>query len=374
MSGGGSVIRRQSGSRMRNGAGAGMGPADTEFFCGGSAHPGSRSIAAYRDPSLEVLARSRSSACRSSGVSAGPKSSASNTWRISTMPSRNGTRLTHSMASSLDFTWTSQKPATSSLVSANGPSTTLRWSPEKNTRAPLELACRPSPASITPALTSSSLNFPISASSSWVGSTPASVSLLAFTISMNRMARVSSLGVGTRRRLRAGGSTKASNGPTGFRQASAPRHGPDDQVGLDSGGHGLRQGGIHRFMREVLLAGEEPDEGPALAGDLVADGALEHRVGRFQRVQHGAAGGRPVHRERDLAVQPRQGAQVGREHHPDHASDWTSTESTAGRSRTMGVQLSPPSREAYTCPPVVPKYTPQGSSRSTAMASRSTFT
>src|SRR5581483_11084087 len=33
----------------------------------------------------------------------------------------------------------------------------------------------------------------------------------------------------------------------------------------------------------------------------------------------------------------------------------TSTESTAGRSRTIGAQLSPASGDAYTCPPVVPK-------------------
>jgi len=38
-----------------------------------------------------------------------------------------------------------------------------------------------------------------------------------------------------------------------------------------------------------------------------------------------------------------------------HASVCTSTESTAGRSRTIGFQLSPASAEAYTCPPVVPK-------------------
>ena len=57
-----------------------------------------------------------------------------------------------------------------------------------------------------------------------------------------------------------------------------------------------------------------------------------------------------------------------------HASVCTSTESTAGRSRTMGAQLSPASAEAYTCPPVVPKYTPQESSWSTAIASRSTLT
>jgi hypothetical protein len=61
------------------------------------------------------------------------------------------------MHSSFDFTWKSQKPATSSLVSEKGPSMTVRLSPEKRTRAPLALGCRPSPASITPAFTSSSL-------------------------------------------------------------------------------------------------------------------------------------------------------------------------------------------------------------------------
>src|SRR6266852_7164541 len=65
--------------------------------------------------------------------------------------------------------------------------------------------------------------------------------------------------------------------------------------------------------------------------------------------------------------------------HRDHgsmsqASVCTSTDSTAGRSRTIGAQLSPASADAYTCPPVVPKYTPHLSSESTAIASRNTFT
>src|SRR5206468_2670754 len=68
--------------------------------------------------------RSRSSCARSSGVSASPKSSASKICRISTSPSVNGARFSHSMASAFDFTCHSQKPATSSLVSAKGPSMT----------------------------------------------------------------------------------------------------------------------------------------------------------------------------------------------------------------------------------------------------------
>jgi hypothetical protein len=48
-------------------------------------------------------------------------------------------------------------------------------------------------------------------------------------------------------------------------------------------------------------------------------------------------------------------SQVRREHDPDHGSTWASTESTAGRSRTIAVHVSPPSAEPYTCPPEVPK-------------------
>src|SRR5258706_4220405 len=119
------------------------------------------------------------------------KSSASKSWRISISASVPGIgfgqRLTHSIASAFDFTFHSQKPATSSFVSANGPSVTMRFAPEKRTRAPLLLDCSPSPASITPALVSSSLYLPIAWSSSWLGILPASESLLAFTITMNLM-------------------------------------------------------------------------------------------------------------------------------------------------------------------------------------------
>jgi hypothetical protein len=54
-------------------------------------------------------------------------------------------------------------------------------------RAPFELACRPSPASIIPFLTICSLNLPISASSFALGSTPASDSFDALTMSMKRI-------------------------------------------------------------------------------------------------------------------------------------------------------------------------------------------
>jgi hypothetical protein len=74
-----------------------------------------------------------------------------------------GARFAQSTASCLEAHFQIQKPAMSSLVSGKGPSTTVRWlSAENLMRAPFELGCRPSPACITPAATSCSLNRPMS--------------------------------------------------------------------------------------------------------------------------------------------------------------------------------------------------------------------
>src|SRR5712664_4416385 len=132
-----------------------------------------------------------SRAASSGGRRSAGKSDASNTWRISTsVPPSNGARLSHSTASSMDFSCHSQKPPMSSLVSGKGPSITVRCCLENRTRLPFELGCSPSPASITPALTSSSLNFPMAAKVSLVflvGRIPASEFLSALTITMTRI-------------------------------------------------------------------------------------------------------------------------------------------------------------------------------------------
>src|SRR6266498_53459 len=72
----------------------------------------------------------------------------------------------------------------SSFVSANGPSTTVRLLPENRIRLPFELGWRPSPASMMPALTSSSLYLPMSLRSFSVGRAPASEFFVALTITM----------------------------------------------------------------------------------------------------------------------------------------------------------------------------------------------
>src|SRR5712691_1991387 len=89
--------------------------------------------------SCSDCARRRSSC----SLISGPKSAASNTGRISTSVSSLwglGQRFSHSMASSIDLTCHSQKPAINSFVSVNGPSITVRLPPDNLTRTPFELA------------------------------------------------------------------------------------------------------------------------------------------------------------------------------------------------------------------------------------------
>ena len=149
---------------------------------------------------------------------------------------------------------------------------------------------------------------------------------------------------------------------------------PDDEKGLFPRCDGVGQRSIWRLKRIVLFAGEEAQERTALLRDMIADRATQHRILGFESVEHRALRDRTLDVELHLGTDARQRPQMSGEYDANHGSVWTSTESTAGRSRTMGVQESPALAEAYTWPPVVPKYTPHLSSESTAIASRNTFT
>ena len=127
-------------------------------------------------------------------------------------------------------------------------------------------------------------------------------------------------------------------------------------------------------MGQIFPAGEEPQQRPALLGNVITHRSPQHWIAGFNRVKDGTQSNRAFHVKHYLAADVRQDLQMCREVNSDHGSVWTSTESTAGRSRTMGSQLSPALADAYTCPPVVPKYTPHESRESTAIASRSTLT
>src|SRR6266542_3798152 len=118
-------------------------------------------------------------------------------------------RFAHSSASCFDFTCQIQNPATSSLVSAKGPSRTVRLLPEYVMRAPFELAWRPSPASMT----------------------PASESLLAFTITMKRIAvSLSVLGSGLVRLRSSRRRTDPGEIDTGESHCGSPTYGLDSRL------------------------------------------------------------------------------------------------------------------------------------------------
>src|SRR5574341_934182 len=161
-------------------------------------------------------------------------------------------------------------------------------------------------------------------------------------------------------------------------RARTPRlaagNGPYHKKGLRPRRDPVGQRGVRRLMGQILLAGEEPQERSALLRDVVADRPAQHRIAGLERVEDRALRGRTLDVELHLASHAGQHPQMKWKQHSDHGSVWTSTDTTAGRSRTMGAQLSPASADTYTCPPVVPKYTPHESSESTAIASRNTLT
>jgi hypothetical protein len=154
----------------------------------------------------------------------------------------------------------------------------------------------------------------------------------------------------------------------------AARYRPHNQKRLCPGRDRVGQRGVRQFVGHILLAGKEPHERPALLGDVVADRPAKHGITGLEGVENRALRDRSLDFELHFAVDAGQRSQMEREDDSNHGSVWTSTDTTAGRSRTMGAQWSPASADAYTYPPVVPKYTPHESSESTAIASRKTLT
>src|SRR5262245_4823090 len=169
-------------------------------------------------------------------------------------------------------------------------------------------------------------------------------------------------------------SFSMSQRPATVNRALPAGNGPHDPEGLRPRRHRLGQRGVGRLVRQVLFAGEKAQHRPALVRTVVADRPAQHRIAGLQRVEDRALRRHALDLELNLALDARQHPQMIRQHHSDHDSVWTSTDSTYGRWVTIGAQLSPPSAEAYTWPPLVPKYTPHGSSESTAIESRSTLT
>ena len=118
------------------------------------------------------------------------------------------------------------------------------------------------------------------------------------------------------------------------RNGSAPRR---DRVGKRV---------VDRIERDVLPAGEEADEVTTLRRPVTSDRPPQNRVRRLERVEDRALGRALLGVEAHLAVNAGQRSKMLRKGDANHGNVWASTESTAGRSRTIGVQLSPESGDA----------------------------
>jgi len=108
----------------------------------------------------------------------------------------------------------------------------------------------------------------------------------------------------------------------------------------------LGQRSIRRFMRQIFLAGEESQKRPPHLCDLIPNRPAQHGITGLQRVEHRRQSDRSYDFEMHFAPCVCQRAKMLREYDPDHGSVCTSTESTPGKSRTIGAQLSPASAEA----------------------------
>src|ERR1700678_4555462 len=110
-------------------------------------------------------------------------------------------------------------------------------------------------------------------------------------------------------------------------------------------------------MRQILFTSKETQKRPPFQCHMLPYRPLQHWILRLKRIKDCPLRHPPLHIQRHLTPHARHRAQVLRQLHPDHASVCASTDRTAGKSLTIGAQLSPPSDDPYTCPPVVPKYT-----------------
>ena len=95
-------------------------------------------------------------------------------------------------------------------------------------------------------------------------------------------------------------------------------NGAEDDKGFRPRCDRIGKRGIRRLMREILLAGEEPQERPALLGHLIADRPAQHRIAGLKRVEDRALRDRALDIELDLTTNLRQGSQMVRKDDADH--------------------------------------------------------
>ncbi len=130
-----------------------------------------------------------------------------------------------------------------------------------------------------------------------------------------------------------------------MRPALAPRDRAHNEQWLCSNRDRFGQGRIRPDVRYVLLAGEKSDKRAALQRELIADSPAKHREASFERVENRTHCDRARHVKGYGLADFGERAKMRWKNDLDHGRVWASTDSTAGRSRTMAVQLSPPLAE-----------------------------
>ena len=98
-------------------------------------------------------------------------------------------------------------------------------------------------------------------------------------------------------------------------------------------------------MRQIFSTGKKSHERPPQLSDVIAHCPTQHGISSFELVEYGPLSHVRVNVEFYVPIDARQSAQMRRKNNANHGSVCTSTESTAGRSRTIGFQLSPESAD-----------------------------
>src|SRR5580693_1275605 len=130
------------------------------------------------------------------------------------------------------------------------------------------------------------------------------------------------------------------------------RDGSKDEQRFFALSNSFGQRRIGRLMRQILGAGKEAQKRAALQSSVVTDRAAQHGITAFECIEDSPDGHGFSNLQFQRPLHLRERAQVKGDFDLDqrtaHDSVCTSTDSTAGRSRTMGFQWSPPSGEQYT--------------------------
>ena|ERR1700674_186304 len=99
----------------------------------------------------------------------------------------------------------------------------------------------------------------------------------------------------------------------------AAGNGTDNEEWFGTRRDGVRQWGVGRLVREIVLASEKAQERTTLSGGVITDGPAQHGIAGFEGVENGSLGDRGCNFNLYLGADPRQGAQMLRE----NDSDWT---------------------------------------------------